>query len=422
MTVTGLLRNLFLLLVFLLPVSRPYIFLAGGFPVQISDILFLCCFLLMVLAVVTRRMELRKDGIFLPLGIFAAALTVAAAFSEDPSTSLIKLVGEYYLFILFLLSMQLATDSRFRARIAVAWTGGALLTILGGVLGLGLFALGYTGQTDNFFLSHRGSLPPGEYPRLMSFFANTNMMANYLNASLGFIVIALSSERFTSRLRLVFTLGYLTNLLLTFSTGIGGVALTASLWLRDSLRRRERFTIATSTLIGGLLLASMMLVIAGISPKAIDLSGPTVGGATLQIQPSARLLIWKESLQTFWENPLTGKGLGLDTADVHYSGASGNQLNLRDAHNVLLNIAGQSGVIGLLSFLYLLLAVWRRMSFSSGPKGREVMILSVTLVGCLYYGGLTGSFENARHIWILLGIFAASTLRHDEGEDAALNS
>jgi O-antigen ligase len=418
----ALLRSLFLLLIFALPFARPYLFIAGGYPVMVSDVLFLGCFALLLCSVLTRRLRIEYDPLLIPLALYGGALTTSAFFSEDISFSLTKLGGEFYLFGLFFLARQVASDEQFRSRVAVAWTGGAIIAIIAGIVGIGLFALGHTNQTDNFFLSHKGSLPSGEYPRLLSFFANTNMLANYLNASVGFIVIALSSKRVPGPTRGIFAIGFLSNLLLTFSTGIGGVAISVSIWLRDQLRLRNHFVRGSAIMISGALVALLFLVSAGISPKSIKSSMPGTQGVGFQLETSARILLWEESLKTFIANPLTGKGLGLDTADIRYSAASGNELRLRDAHNSFLNIAGQSGTLGLFSFLFLLYALFRRMSFESIGGDASLMLLSASVLGCLYYGGLTGSFENARHIWLLLGIFAATSARNRQAEPPTLNS
>jgi hypothetical protein len=69
----------------------------------------------------------------------------------------------------------------------------------------------------------------------------------------------------------------------------------------------------------------------------------------------------------------------------------------------------------------LIVAVLKRCTFSITARENGVLLgLSVAFVGTLLYQGLTGSFEDARHLWILIGLIGAiARMPATEGEDEA---
>src|SRR6185369_1112139 len=81
-----------------------------------------------------------------------------------------------------------------------------------------------------FTLSSFGTLPPGNYPRLMATFLNMNMLCNYLSVSVVMLLIArmlgwISGLVFYSILAVVgLTAAF------TISPGLGGVALSGGIW------------------------------------------------------------------------------------------------------------------------------------------------------------------------------------------------
>lgn len=85
---------------------------------------------------------------------------------------------------------------------------------------------------------------------------------------------------------------------------------------------------------------------------------------------------------------------------------------LTDAHNVFLSVAAQAGLFGIACFTALVGSAVRS-GFRSEPNGSEASsirkALSIAFVSGLILQGLVGSFEDARHLWVLLGLIIAST-------------
>src|SRR6185295_18518097 len=93
-------------------------------------------------------------------------------------------------FALAVLVFNLVQDKSFYKQIVIAWLMGTGLTVLASFAGFVLFYLGAKTQADNYFLSHFGSLPAGNYPRIHALFSNANMTCNFLNVSLILAVLA----------------------------------------------------------------------------------------------------------------------------------------------------------------------------------------------------------------------------------------
>jgi O-antigen ligase len=64
-------------------------------------------------------------------------------------------------------------------------------------------------------------------------------------------------------------------------------------------------------------------------------------------------------LETFLINPINGQGAGTDAANVVYKNASNRMQNLRDAHQMWLNVAAESGILGLAAVILIAVFIWR---------------------------------------------------------------
>ncbi len=123
------------------------------------------------------------------------------------------------------------------------------------------------------------------------------------------------------------------------------------------------------------------------------------------VKPSVRVLLWKEALREWAAHPITGAGPGANSIGVSYRVASGAMRHSTDAHNVWLSVASQTGVLGLAALLSLILYSLRRAP-SRLPGLRDA--LRIAVVGAWLIHGLSGSFEDTRHLWVLLGMLAAT--------------
>lgn len=82
---------------------------------------------------------------------------------------------------------------------------------------------------------------------------------------------------------------------------------------------------------------------------------------------------------------------------------------LTDAHNLFLSIAAQCGLIGLIGLAAIIAFVIARMARPSIGNSLICFLLGAAFLDVFVYQGLGGSFEDTRHIWVLLGLFMAAS-------------
>jgi O-antigen ligase len=312
----------FLLGVVLLPVMQFGTVHALGAIVIPSDL----CFGLAALGACILELGRRGAGLRNPFTLaivaYFVALVVAAAASPDHHESFERIVIDGYCVVLGLTAFVLARDAATRVRIAWAWVVGSALTVGAALLGIALFLLGERDPSDNFAIGDLGSIHTTTVPRVVGFFLNSNMFCNYLVVGLLFTLGVIGWRRPIGAV-LVAATGVA--LAFTLSPGLGGASLGVALWLFLSERgwsARVR-AVVLAVGVGG---AAVFLVL------------------TAMIGP--RLHTWSDAVDTLRSHPLVGVGPGLSVAATSYEGRF-----FTDAHNALLNVGGEAGLLGLLALL-----------------------------------------------------------------------
>ena len=130
-----------------------------------------------------------------------------------------------------------------------------------------------------------------------------------------------------------------------------------------------------------------------------------------------RTLIWAESLRQLQDRPLTGQGPG-SFAEAAQSAPGGAALETEHAHNLLLTIAAEYGLVGLLALLALVaglivMATGPRASQATASEGRRARlqpVLAAALVAVAVHGLLDYPLRNAvgsTTVWLLVGLLVA---------------
>lgn len=355
--------------------------------------------------------KLRTSKFYFFLGLYALALAVSTFFSIAPKQSFYKLLGEYYLILLCILTFNLSPTFDFLKRITQAWLVGTSLTILATIAGFVLFYLGYKNQLNNYFLSHFGSLPTGNYPRIHALFANANMMCNFLNVSLMLSLLAYKFGWVKTIWAKFLSYGIWFAAFFTISPGVGGLFLSLGIWLWAHFNSLNKKTFAIAALNCGIILALLSLATTLVSPDTLntkqDFKMPFLQQT---FEPSVRVLIWQNSLEIIHQFPVFGQGTGTDVVDIEYRTLSGDQQFHTDAHNVWLSLLGQIGLFGLAAFISLVgFLIWRCgfqiLKYDNIALAK--LALTCAFIGAFWYQSIQGSFENARHLWILFGLVAS---------------
>jgi O-antigen ligase len=405
-------RVLLFLFFFSLAFMQPPIPLLGFTSVP-SDFLFLGLAIAWALLLALGRNRLVWDRAYLAITAYLLALIVSAVAAGVPSFSVVKLLTQLYLLSLPVIICSLVRDEATLRKAVSWWLAGTAIVAGVGIASLAVFAV----DPDNVLLEytsfHFGTLPPGNYPRLSLTFLNANLACNYLTVSLA-LLLAARHVGIVRQIPFVLLLAaILIAVAATISPGLGGVALALGLWkwllLREHQPRSAHLFLGTAIMVA-LLFLGAMAVTPILHPTAPFLIHVPLLETTLA--PAGRLMIWMDAARNFMADPLFGRGIGSDAADVFYRSPSGVLQNLTDAHNMFLNIAVQSGVVGLLALLALIAEAVRRtlpLRLHRGGPGVLRLGIGLGLLNGLVYQGLGGSFEDARHLWVGLGLLLASS-------------
>ncbi len=404
---------LFLVLIVSLPLVRPFNAVIFGLQIPATDFIFIFAFIFWLFALFRRETVIKFDKFYVFIGLYGIALTVSSFFSIQPQHSFFKLLGEFYLFSLAILTFNLIREKSFLKRIVIAWLISTCLTILAVITGFILFYLGYKTQDNNYFLSHFGSLPAGNYPRIHALFANANMMCNFLNVSLMLTILAAKLKWIKKLWSIVLQIGIWLAAIFTFSAGLGGMCLSLGIWYWAIFKSEQKLFLSK--------IALTFAIISAVSIFGATLISPDTDSTTQyfslpfvekKLEVSVRVLIWENALATFQQFPFFGKGTGTDAVFVQYKTLSGNQQILLDAHNNWLNVLAQTGLFGIFTFILLSVYLISECKSKVNHLSEHSYIhlaLSCAFIGAFLYQGLSGSFEDARHLWILFGLLVSTS-------------
>ena len=402
-------QPLLLLIIFSLAFMQPPVPLLGFLAVP-TDFIFVALAALWGALLLAGRARFQWDRAWLFIAIYLAAMLLSVPGSESVRGSAVKLLTQLYLAGLTVIVSSLVLDEAQLRSAVRAWLAGSAVVGAVAILALILFAADPAIPILQPALSVKGTLPPGNYPRLQMTFLNPNMACNYFTVSL-LLLLAARRVGWIARTLFLLLLGsILIAALATISPGLGGIALGLSLWAWLVLSNRAAARL--SLLLGiaaAILFVAAMAVTPILHPTAPYLIHVPLLDTTLA--PSGRLMIWTDAVRNFLAHPLTGRGIGVDPVLVHYLDPSGVYESSTDAHNVFLSIAVQCGIVGLAAFLLLACEmVARTLPLRVDGDASAIVRTGVGagLLIALLYEGLGGSFEDSRHLWVAFGLLIAS--------------
>lgn len=396
-----------------------------GARVTATDFLFLSTVALWAATLAIGAMRWRWHPFFWLLLAYFAAMLVSAFFSTQPSRSWVKLATQAYLLFLPVLAYNMVDTGQEMARALRSWLAATALVAGLGIVTLLLFAAGVERSTLGYPMHHFGTLPPGPYPRLDLVFTHPAMLCNYLTVSLMILLVVGRSDRLSGPALRMLLAALLLSAVFTITPGFGGILLALGVWLW--LYLRARFQLAAVASLGLGLAAAFLFVLSAAVTPIIHPTAPfliDVPGLAEPLAPSARLLFWIDAVERFLQHSLVGTGIGTDAVSVAYRNPSGYLGRWTDAHNVYLSIAVQCGSLGLAALIALITAVAVRTTpLRFGEPGSVVRIgLGLAWLNAFAYQGLTGAYEDARHLWVLLGMFLASASLPPDGKTLGVAS
>ncbi|HWT13846.1 MAG TPA: hypothetical protein VN231_13920 [Allosphingosinicella sp.] len=403
-------RGALLAFVFLLPLMQPP-FRLLGYEAVAADGAYLVLLALWAAALATGAARLRWHPAFALLGLYFAAMALSAAVSDQPFRSAVKLSTQVYLLSLPVIVFSLVGSERELRAVFRAWLAASAALALVAAASIAAFLFAPANTLLAYSINDFGTLPPGDYPRLRLTFLYAAMLCNYLTVSLLLLLAARSLGWVGRPLFLALLAGILFAAAFSLTPGLGGLFLAAGVWLWLLLAPR-RLWLARFALAGGIAAALLFVLAMAVTPF-LHPTAPfliAVPGTDLTLAPAVRLMTWLDAARNFAADPLLGRGIGANAVEVSIMIPSGAIARLTDAHNVFLNIAVQCGLVGLLALLALLGWVVRTVRpFRLGSGGDVLRVaLGFAFLNAFAYQGLGGSFEDARHLWVLFGLILAA--------------
>ena len=342
-----------------------------------------------------RRLGIRPElrAIYLALGAYLALSALSALFAvQDRQDAAINVVLAGELIAIAVLTADYAVGRRERNAIVWVIMLGALLTAALAALGLALFYLDVdtrlTGVYGEQFIASDA------YARVRAGFSTPPLLASYCIFAAA--VMAMDSD-VPRRLRRATELSTAVVVLTTLSRAIVGFFVAMA--IRAAAARRTR----AATALACLAAAAAVAVIAALTVGRLHLdpTRPSTLSYTVP-DPGNRREAFVTSLEALGDRPLLGEGPGALTGE-------NRGLPFR-AHFTPLNVAATAGLPALVALATALVLLWLRRS-----RPTDVAIWS-GFAG-LAIDGLAQDIDHFRHVWVLIGLAAASVGSRDAAPD-----
>ena len=251
---------------------------------------------------------------------------------------------------------------------------------------------------------------PGNYPRIEGFFLYPAMLSNFLGISWIFLLVLGTAGWVRNSRSAIIAVGMLIVNAFTLTPGLGGIFITSGFWIRHRLVQRGKRGVGTAVLGVGILVAALFLFVAAFTFMAYGPAGARLPILSGELTPSHRAIAWRTAFATFASHPILGYGVGMPVASVEFIDPSGDRQYLTDAHNTYLSVLGETGIFGFAAFFGMIsfVVVGLIRSLSDGLNGMLRLGMLLAICDALLYQGITGSYEDSRHVWVLLGIAAAA--------------
>jgi O-antigen ligase len=398
-------RASLLLLVVSLPLMKIGV-AALGYWATLSDGLFLVTVALWIFAFVRRETRPRWHFLFVILALYFVALALSVLASSNLRESLTKLATQIYLLVLPVLVYGLVDTADDLRRLLLAWLAALAVPALIGATTVVIFYAGVDRALIGGALHEFGLLPPGHYPRLETTFFFPAMLCNYL--TVGIFILAAAHQRRWLRPALSVPLLAMTIVTAVFTEtpGLAGffLALGACVYVVRGGRSRPFAVVSVAGAVAlSVAISTVTPILHPTAPYLIQLPWGQ------QVAPAVRLLTWTGAWTIFLTHPVTGAGIGTAGLSVPFVDPSGVLHQLTDAHSIYLNIAAECGLLGLGALLLLIYYVAARTRMSRvGPPAALSLLLGLAWLDSFAVEGFTGSYEDTRHLWVLLGLWLAS--------------
>ncbi len=400
---------LLFLLIVSLGLMQPSIRISG-LSVQFTEIVFICLLPFAVTLAWRNRSSLKIDTAVYPIGSYFITLFAATVFSPTIDTSIGKFAGVCYLSLLALVVPLILRDRIALERIVATWIVVSTIVSSIGVFAAVLFIVFGSNPLSPIFLHGFGSLPVGNYPRIQSTFVYPAMLCNYLTVSVCLTIFAYLKGRLDRSFWPVIVVHILAAML-TLTPGLGGFIFALAIgacFIPKMHTDRRRTNIAVSI---GIFAVIGSIALSAKAPWHIS-SAFYMNGATVEtFNVGPRLLTWIGAFAAMLDKPIFGAGVGNAVTSVMFTTGLGQNRLLTDAHNSWLNIGAQAGLPGFIALVWVTVHFGRRALRAIRSANASLgfsAAFGVAFLSAFVAQGFVGSFEDARHLWVLMGLIVAA--------------
>ncbi len=379
-------------------------------------------YLALALAGARRRVALSPTAVAAAGAAYLAALGLSIALADRPTDLAWLRLAAYAPFVLLPWALPHAVRDEDDASYVVrAWLVGAGLAVAVGLVQVAWFYLARALSLEPFPCNF-GRIPEGPYPRICGPFRNPNGYADFLAATVPFVVLFTRDLITSARLRWAAGVAVAVVSVFTLSSGVGGIALAAAIAAGARWPSRRRLLLAA----GALVAAGFLAASVGYRVPAGRGHFPFPGGEW-HLLKGPRVHTWISAVGTIRDHPVTGLGYGSTVAHTprikrwirqgYAAPLNIDRPPTKDAHETWLNVAGQAGVLGLAAFVGLLVVCVRGLG---GALRRAPPQSTADRLGIAVLAGLAGvgfhslfaSVEEFRHLWVLLALAVVARRLH----------
>lgn len=400
-----------------LPVQAWPLATLRGQPVLLPDALLVATWAAAAVALVAARgAGLREVARWVVAGsAFLAVLALSAVVGGKPPSSFLKLAAFAPMVLVPALLRWLFPDRSSALRAIKAFAAGCALALAVGLATIALFYI-HRPVAEESLMCGYGALHRAGYPRLCAPFRNFNMFADYLVATLP--LAAVFVEQRLGRWAAFGLVGIASVVtLFTLSAGIGAFALVVAFVVGPLFGEARVGKLLRGITWVGAILVELAFIAASLG-TLVDRGAGTfpLGSHDYLWWDGSRPAILGAGLRTWLSHPFLGVGYGSTVAHVTDPRAfvpadkiiPGQYAPFADmeAHDLLLSVAGQAGILGLVVFVTTLVVLVtplvRARLAEADRRLRGVTLASVAAVVVVH--GVFIAVEEARHFWPLLAM------------------
>lgn len=270
-----------------------------------------------------------------------------------------------------------------------------------------LFFLGWLGLATMLAADALSRLGTGQ--RLSGFNATTIAISRTAGIAIIILLFAVLMGRVSRRWQMLATVGLALTLLVLIGSGSRGpllmLVVTVILTVGVSIARPGR-RMRSLLIIGILGVTILGIFSSGLIPAAsLERFDLLVNQAQIDTSAQARLMVMEVAWHLFTTSPIVGRGTG----SVSAFGAGQEQIY---PHNILLELAAETGVLGLALYLGLVgMVLWRLLSRLGTESGQESLWLTLLamLLFMLSNAMVSGDLSDNRDLWMFAGVSIAAT-------------